>query len=120
MREFDMYAGEILRAIGIFSYTQTVGLAVVWIGIAVAMMRSMHSPQRWFALIPFAACYAVLFAGLTIIAYSPDWYSSEWGQPILRYATFVGGLFGWTFTFMFLHELWRCDKGGRHDAGDLE
>ncbi len=107
-----MTSFDALSLYGIAGYSATVGLAVLWVGIASAYMVAGRSRWMWGIFAGGACCYALQYIGLSLIAAAPPWLA-DWRTAdmlINRTLVLLGASQLWVFTWIYLHYRWQTSK----------
>lgn len=103
-----MSQADVLALYGIAGYSLTVGLAVLWAGIAISYIDAGRSRRTWGFFIGGVICYALLFVGLTLVAAQPPWLVSLRTANMLINRTLVllGAIQIGIFTWLYLRARW--------------
>lgn len=99
-----------LRSLGIMAYAACVGLAVLWLGMGLAYWRSGQGRLTWGSFILSMLGFAVMFAGLTLVASEPPWLDRVAFSLLQRSMAIVAAVAGWLYSLLVLRHEWRKER----------
>jgi hypothetical protein len=98
---------------GIVAYTGTLGLLIIWIGIAIASIGADRPNHMWVMAALSCAGYMGLFVMLSITATGNNMFGMDVNAWINRTFGCTGVIFGLMATTIYLRRRWERDEAHR-------
>lgn len=90
-----------LIAVGVVAYAGATSLAALWVVIGISYWRTTGR-GRWLLFCISAAAFALLAAGLTLIASEPSWVSRTVLSTVQRSIAVIAVVTGWVYSLQYL------------------
>ncbi len=102
------------KLVGVTVYSSLVFLTVIWAAVGLSYWRQSKT-RKWLWMTISLSAFAVLFAGLSIVAAEPAWLERTTMQVINRLFGLVAVSTGSWFTWLYLRAEWRRTNKAKSD-----